>query len=64
VTILACRESVFFDDQPVQVSSEENRAVQPDVPVWLLVVGRSQAAAFDLPEKQRPQIGGEEIIGW
>jgi hypothetical protein len=39
---------VFFD-QLVQVPSEVNRVVQPDVAVWLLMVGRSQAAALDLP---------------
>ena len=61
VTISA-GEFVFFD-QLVQVTSEENGVVQPDVPVWLLMVGCSQAAALDLNQKQCPQVGGEGVTG-
>jgi len=61
VTISA-GEFVFFD-QLVQGTSEENGVVQPDVPVWLLMVGCSQAAALDLNQKQCPQVGGEGVTG-
>ncbi len=56
MTVLAYGKSVFFD-QLVQLTSEENGVVQPDVQMWLLMVDRSQAAALDLPQKQCPQVG-------
>ena len=60
--VSACGKSVFFD-QLVQLRSEQGGVAEPDVPVWLLMIGRPQAAALDLPEKQGPQVRGEGIAG-
>jgi hypothetical protein len=43
--------------------SSGNGIVQPDVPMWLLTVGRPQAGALDLAEQECPQADGEEIAG-
>ena len=44
VMVLACRKSVFLD-QLVQLRSEQGGVAEPDVRVWLPMVGRPQSAA-------------------